>query len=43
MSAIDRVAEITQLIEDLQDKYPAGINAFLGIFAEEFLPETRHG
>jgi hypothetical protein len=29
MSAIDRVAEITQLIEDLQDKYPAGINAFL--------------
>lgn len=43
MSAIDRVAEIAQLIEGLKDKYPAEINAFLGIFAEEFLPETQHG
>lgn len=30
-------------IEGLKDKYPVEINAFLGFFAEEFLPETQYG
>ena len=44
MSAMDRVAVITQIIDDLKDKYPTLMYPVpLTKAADEFLAETPHG